>query len=145
MELKDKISKFAYLRLKKQLKIQAGMTTAIRKAAQLSFGDVRYAMRNLKRDKGQETRELHLALCFLRGRTYKECEPNVSEDNIFPKEYLDKLFRRCWDGQLIKYIQSSQYEKDMARFYGYEVDDTTECIPTKKGSFIERAKALLAV
>lgn len=79
--LRDKISKFHYLNLKKYNKLHSNSAKAIREAAIRNSGEVREHLRFLKNKEGQLARLNHVALCFLKGKKYSEVEPNVEKKN----------------------------------------------------------------
>lgn len=113
-EFKDKITKESYLNIKNNMKSFAAAAKAIRQEAIKSHGQVRHNLRIIKKDVGQYARLEHLALCFLRGRLYSECEKNVKDD--ISSERLKKHL--SYFVLNYKYSISKQYQNDLNRFFG---------------------------
>lgn len=121
MEFKDKINKDFYLWLKTELKFNSAVGSALRVGAEKQKGIVRHKLREKKRDHGQTTRRIHLALCFLRGRKYAEVEPNVSEENMADSDWIRGILR----GRITKEYEK-QIDNDLNRFFGFDVEEENE-------------------
>ncbi len=112
-EFRDKITKKSYLNIKNNMKSFASAAKAIRQEAIKSHGQVRHNLREIKKDVGQYARIEHLALSFLRGRLYSECEKSVVDGigvDYFRKNISYKLN--------YKYSISKQFTEDLNRFFG---------------------------
>ncbi len=114
-DFKDKITKESYLSIKDNFKSYAAATKSIRQEAVKNKGQVRHNLRVIKKDVGQYARIEHLALSFIRGRLYSECEPGCK--NTIGISYLKDHLK--WKLNY-KYTTSKQYEKDLNRFFGIE-------------------------
>lgn len=121
MEFKGKISKTQYFALKSKLKAYAFATTAIRKAANENKADVRYNLRNLKRDMGQDARSYQVAIAFLRGQPYSKVEPNVQSP--ISRTHLENLLKCNLN---YKYIRD-ELQNDLDKFFNEEVLEEQSC------------------
>ena len=113
-EFQDKINKESYLNLKNNMKSFSLAAKAIRQEASKSHGQVRHNLREIKKNVGQYARIEHIALSFLRGRLYSECEKNVK--NGITSVQLQKHLN-VWQLNY-KYSISKQYQDDLNRFFG---------------------------
>jgi hypothetical protein len=111
MDLKNKISKEAYLALKNQCKAYSEAGSALRKAAIKNKGWVRHSLRDMKRDNGRKARLYHLALCFLRGRKYLEIETENALGGYSAKDIHNFL---QWK---VSYTYRDQLAADIDKFF----------------------------